>query len=99
MATATALPRLGVTVQFVIDEDEAYALDALAGYGDDEFIKAFYEKLGQHYMKPHEAGLRRFLGSIRNVVSPAIGRLEKARSLLIEDAKARAEESKTKDGA
>ncbi len=48
-----------------VGEDEARALDALAGYGDDAFIKAFYEKLGSAYMEKHEKGLRSFLVSLR----------------------------------
>lgn len=82
MAQVTAAPRLDVHVTFVVDESEARALDALAGYGDDAFVKAFYEKLGVAYMKPHEAGIRKFLRSIRSVVTPALRNVSDARTFL-----------------
>lgn len=49
------------------------------GYGDEEFIKAFKDKLGAHYLRDHENGLRRFLKTIRGEVSPAIEQLETVR--------------------
>lgn len=64
-------------VQFTVTEAEARALDALAGYGDDAFIKAFYEKLGKAYMEKHEDGLRSFLSSIRLSLGPSLGRIDK----------------------
>lgn len=79
MAKATAYPVLDVTVSFTVNESEARALDALAGYGDDAFIKAFYERLGTSYMTKHECGLREFLKSIRDVVGPALAEIDTAR--------------------
>ena len=79
MATAEAKYRLDVVVTFTINEAECRALDALAGYGDDAFIKAFYANLGEAYMQKHEAGLRRFLRTIRDVVGPALHGLGEAR--------------------
>ena len=84
MATTSRKPVVfvGVRVQFEVDEEEARALDALAGYGDNAFIEAFYEKLGRAYMKKHEAGLRRFLQSIREVVSPGLAAIDKTRDAM-----------------
>ena len=82
MAKAVCKPRLEVVVQFTVNEIEARALDDLAGYGTDSFIKAFYEKLGKSYMEKHEAGLREFLDTIRGVVSPALHEIDKARDAL-----------------
>ena len=87
MAKITATPKLGVETSFTIDESEARALDALAGYGDDAFIKAFYETLGKGYMEKHEAGLRKFLTSIRDVINPSLYQLEQARTFLIQKEK------------
>lgn len=64
---------------FELDEVEARALDALAGYGDDAFVKAFYELLGKHYMQEHESGLRSFLKSIRQSVPGHLVRIDNAR--------------------
>lgn len=79
MAQIYQAPKVDLVLTFVVNEAEARALDALAGYGDDAFIKAFYEKLGTHYMVPHEHGLRSFLKSIRDFVPNALSRLDHAR--------------------
>ncbi|TXH51878.1 MAG: hypothetical protein E6Q97_17520 [Desulfurellales bacterium] len=85
MAQICVKATLDVKATFTIDEEEARALDALAGYGEDAFIKAFYDVLGKAYMKNHEDGLRRFLGSIRNVVNPALALADQAKNLVKQD--------------
>lgn len=82
MAKAIAEPTIDVRVRFEINYDEACALDALAGYGEDTFIKAFYEQLGEAYMRSHEQGLREFLRTIRSVVAPAMHKVEEAKKVL-----------------
>jgi len=42
----------------LLTEGEARALDGLCGYDFDDFVKVFYDKMGQHYLKPHEDSLR-----------------------------------------
>jgi hypothetical protein len=79
LAKAIVKHKLSVTVTFEIDEEEARALDDMAGYGTDAFIEAFYDKLGKAYMVKHEQGLRRFLDSIRSIVRPAMAAADKAR--------------------
>ena len=54
-----------------ITEEELRALDALAGYGVDEFLRVFYQGLGQHYLQPYAGGLRSFLHSVRGCASLA----------------------------
>ena len=44
----------------------------------DEFIKTFYEKMGKHYLEPHEKGLRDLLGTVRGLLSSYLDRKEKA---------------------
>lgn len=84
MAQVTVNPKLDISISFTINEEEARALDALSGYGDDAFIKVFKEKLGETYMKNHEQGLRSFLRSIRTIVSGGLATLEQARQLFRE---------------
>jgi hypothetical protein len=79
MAQITARPRIELFVQFTINEEEARALDALTGYGDDAFIKAFYENLGAAYMKSHEEGLRMFLKSVRAFMPGILSSTDNAR--------------------
>lgn len=78
MAAITPKPTVNIEVQFVIDETEARALDAMAGYGDDAFVKVFYEHLGKAYMKDHEEGLRCFLNSIRAQMPGVLSRIDAA---------------------
>ncbi len=71
-----------VSVTFTVSEDEARALDALAGYGENSAIEAFYTGCGKHYLQPYEQGLRSFLRTIQAVVSPALNSADAARKLL-----------------
>jgi hypothetical protein len=71
-----------ISVTFTINEEEARALDALAGYGDQAAIDAFYKYCGSHYMKPYESGLRQFLVGIRRIVTPALEKADRARATL-----------------
>ena len=48
MAKFIGKPKITMNATFTVDEEELRALDALACYGDDSFIKHFYEKLGKH---------------------------------------------------
>lgn len=79
MAKIVGHAECDLIMTFTVTEQEARALDALAGYGDDAFIKAFYEKLGKAYMQNHEEGLRSFLRSIRALVGPVLARQDMAR--------------------
>lgn len=78
MAKLEVRPRIDLEIVFSVNEAEARALDALVGYGADAFIKAFYEKLGESYMRDHEAGLRSFLKSITPFISAALHRQDMA---------------------
>lgn len=79
MRTPRVKSKLTVTVELIqLDEDEVRALDALAGYGTDPFIQAFYKVMGKCYLGPHEDGLRSFLDGIRPVCQEAIGRVDAA---------------------
>jgi hypothetical protein len=80
MARIVENPTIQLAVVFEIGEAEARALDALVGYGDEAFIKVFYEKLGAAYMRDHEAGLRLFFKSIREQMPGVLNRTDKARA-------------------
>ena len=63
-----------VTVEsyLTLDEGELAALAALVGYGDDAFLRVFYEKMGETYLKPHEKSLRSLFAKIRETTGPAL---------------------------
>ncbi len=66
MAFIDGRPTVKMQITIVLSEDEAGALDALAGYGTDAFLKVFYEHMGKAYLKPFEAGLRSLFDSVRH---------------------------------
>lgn len=80
MAVVTNKPKIELVFQFSINEIEARALDALVGYGTEEFLKAFYEKLGKAYMEQHSDGLRTFFQCIKDNVPSALSKLDNARN-------------------
>lgn len=85
MAEIIGRPNVNLDLTFRINEAEARALDDLAGYGDDAFIAAFYEKLGKAYMEKHEAGLRSFLCSVRKFIPGELSKLDRARQAFYGD--------------
>jgi hypothetical protein len=66
MARIEGRPTISSTVVIALTEEEAGALDALAGYGSDAFLKAFYVHMGEAYLKPYEKGLRSLFDAVRN---------------------------------
>lgn len=80
MAELRASANVVGTVTFTVTEEEARALDALVGYGDDAFLRVFYEKLGQSYMRPHEAGLRSLFKRVRADMPFILDRFNAART-------------------
>lgn len=72
---------LKVTLE--ISEGEARALNALACYGEKEFIKVFYEKLGKVYLEPYEKDLKSFLEKVRTTMPSVIDKVDTTRSNLL----------------
>lgn len=65
MAVIDCKPTIMANITIRLTEPEAAALDAIVGYGADEFLKVFYEHLGKGYLAPHESGLRSLFDSVR----------------------------------
>lgn len=79
MSRITQRPSINLDVSIKLTESEVRALDALAGYGADAFLTEFYQKMGRHYMEPHEAGLRSLFDTIRSELPPIMRRLDAAK--------------------
>lgn len=62
--------KLDYQIEFILNEHEAKALDALAGYGIDSFLKVFYDRMGRHYLQPHEIGLISLFNKIKSLREP-----------------------------
>lgn len=77
-----------VKASMVLSEVELRALDALAGYGIEPFLKVFYAQMGKHYLQPHEAGLRALFKTIATVTPGPLRQATNHRHWLREAAKA-----------
>lgn len=73
---------VSITATLTLNEGQLRALDALAGYGDEPFLKAFYVKLGKHYMQPFERDLRELFKLVREEVPAALSCIDEARKQL-----------------
>ena len=74
-------PNLDLCITIRLTEEEALALDALAGYDEEAFLATFYEKMGKAYLQPHEEGLRSLFKSIRDTsgIRSVLNRMEDCR--------------------
>jgi hypothetical protein len=82
---------VSATAIIEFNEIELRALDGLTGYSMDGFLKTFYKEMGEHYLKPHEAGLRSAFARIRSTVPEALEDIDEMRRLFRDKRQARAE--------
>lgn len=73
-----------LTVHMELTEAEVRALDAIFGYDVKHFLQVFYERMGEAYVKPHEAGVRSLHSSIRTILAGPIAAINKARNAMNE---------------
>ncbi len=81
-----AVTQINFTVKCDLTEEEVRALDALAGYGLDNFLKAFYSGLGKAYLQPHENGLITLFKKAQEMRSN-LNQVDEVRKLLRENKK------------
>ncbi len=79
MAQIKTFPKLQVEITLSLNEEEARALDAIAGYGFDSFINFFYETMGTTYLKPHENGLKTLFEGVRSQLPQFLSKMDKAK--------------------
>lgn len=73
--------KVSFSTQITISECVGRALDALVGCGDDAFIEHFKEKLGTHYIRDHEKGLREFFATVRSEILPQLHTVDELRKV------------------
>ncbi len=80
--------RANVTMEIDVrlTESEFRALEALAGYGTESFLKVFYKHLGEAYLKPHEAGLVDLFENVRKEAPGLLRRTDEARQAFFKPA-------------
>lgn len=74
-------PTVKLELVITLDEQEAGALQALAGYGVEEFLKVFYEKMGKAYLQQYEAGLRSLFKVSFQCIPSYLDKARKAREV------------------
>lgn len=83
MAKISAKITLDLQVNITLNESELKALDAIANYDVDSFLKVFYQYLGKSYLEPHENGLRNLFVRIREL-SPNVDMMTAVRKAAAE---------------
>lgn len=85
MAKIAIRPTIQGEITLALSMEEAAALDAIAGYGVEAFLKVFYPQMGEAYLKPYEKGLRSLFESVHRgeaSVSGFIQRVKDARAIM-----------------
>lgn len=70
------------SIQLLLTESEARALEVLPSYGTDDFLKFFYKNLGRSYLEPHEKGLRSLFASIKEQVNGSLWQIDEVRKAM-----------------
>lgn len=65
-----------------LTEGEAAALNAIAIYGAEEFLKVFYAHLGKTYLEPYESDMRSLFFVLRSDLPCHLDKAKKAREAL-----------------
>lgn len=85
MAKSKLNPKVEFELYISLNESEARALEAIVGYGVDDFLKVFYTRMGEAYLKPHEGGLRSLFQAVKDDVIRQLRAVDKARAALESD--------------
>jgi hypothetical protein len=78
---------LNASIHLTLSEKEAAALNEMTCYGIEPFLAGYKRCLGEHYIKPHEEGLRSLFKTIDKTLPGELSKLKKYKKALI-DAKA-----------
>lgn len=72
------ITEVSATIYLELTEGEAGALQAIVGYGPEEFLKWFERNLGKHYMAPYRYSVKSLFLKARKL-EYAIEQLKKAK--------------------
>ncbi len=79
MSTSISQSDVIFSITVEMNEEQTRALEALTLYGDDAFLRVFYEHLGKANLQKHEEGLKSLFNMIRNEVPKHILKVDTAR--------------------
>ena len=85
MADAKALSSIEfkASVKLSLSEKEAAALNEMTAYGIEPFLAGYRRCLGEHYIKPHEQGLRDLFETINKTLPKELQKLERYKKAVI----------------
>lgn len=87
-----------ITFEMTLTEDEANALERIAGYSANAVLAGIAQTCGESIVREHGKGLSAFFGSFGAQVSPALSAVRDARKTL-RDAEKNRLENLRKDAA
>lgn len=73
------------SLKFEMTESEARALHEITKFGNDAFLKVFYEKLGKSTLHPYEKGLISLFDSVRSNFPRHFTKFNQARAIFSTD--------------
>lgn len=81
MKVTRSTSKIEMSLTIELSEGEVRALEAIAGYGHEAFLKVFYEKMGKHYLQPHEKDVISLFETIRTELKPHLSKVNSAREV------------------
>jgi len=72
------ITEVNATIYLELTEGEAGALQAIVGYGPDEFLKWFERNLGKHYIAPYRDSVKSLFIKARKLET-AVNQLKEAK--------------------
>lgn len=69
--------KLDIKISIELTLHEARALNEIVGYNVDDFLKVFYQHVGQSYLKPHESGVRQLFKTAKELLPKEIHKADK----------------------
>jgi hypothetical protein len=80
MKTISAKSKVNIEFSITLNltVDEASALDAIVGYGVDEFLKTFYQHVGKAYLEPYESSMKDLFKKVKEELPFEIAKIKTA---------------------
>lgn len=75
---------VSVLATLELNEGELHALNAIVSYGADQFLRAFYQHLGETYLKRHETSLRTLFKKIQRELPSVLKVVNESRKAVVE---------------
>ena len=75
--------KINLSINLNLTKNEASALNAIASYGEKNFLKVFYVRMGKHYLQPFECDFIGLLNKLRHELPPELHKIKEAEKAII----------------